>query len=256
MLICFMAVESSKEFNRISQEYDQGRVSEDIYFWAGEASRLAGLNSNSLIVDVGCGTGNYGIGIKVKTHATVVGFDPVPGMLAQAREKAPDFPVIRAVTEKIPFRGDVFDLSYAAQVWHHIQGRQEAAHELSRILKLRGCHIAHTISHLQLNEKIVFKFFPEIKANQLRVYPSDDEFTTIFRKAGFKTVEVYPYNVERYQSVDEFIEIAEKKLWSMFRPITEDGLKKGVVELKKWKKEQNDAPVRNDEMISLFIARK
>ena len=68
--------------------------------------------------------------------------------------------------------------------------------------------------------------------------------------------ETYPYNVERYQSSDEFIEIAEKKLWSMFRPITQAGLEKGVAELKQWKKEHGNEPIRNDETITLFVGRK
>ncbi len=42
----------------------------------------------------------------------------------------------------------------------------------------------------------------------------------------------------------------------MFRPITQAGLEKGVAELKKWKKEHGDEPIRNDEMITLFVGRK
>jgi hypothetical protein len=62
--------------------------------------------------------------------------------------------------------------------------------------------------------------------------------------------------MERYQSADEFIEIADKKLWSMFRPITQAGLERGVAELKRWKREHGDDPIRNDEMITLYVGRK
>ncbi len=251
-----MAFESSRIFNKISGVYDRGRVSEDHMFWAGEAERIAHIDSCSLVVDMGCGTGNYGLGIKVKTHATVVGFDPVPGMLAQAKEKAPDFPTVLAVSEHMPFRSNVFDLVYAAQVWHHVVVKQDAADECYRILKLGGTKIAHTIGHAQLREKVVFKFFPEILQNQLDVYPSDEAFMTYFKRAGFKTTEIYPYAIERYQTSDEFIEIAEKKLWSMFRPITQVGLERGVADLKRWKVEHNDDPIRNDELITLFVGRK
>jgi len=41
----------------------------------------------------------------------------------------------------------------------------------------------------------------------------------------------------------------------MFRPITEEGLKKGVAELWAYKAEHN-APVRNDELITLVVASK
>jgi ubiquinone/menaquinone biosynthesis C-methylase UbiE len=250
-----MAV-SNPHFNNVSGHYDRGRVSEDIWFWAGEAEKLARLGEGSLIVDMGCGTGNYGLGIQFRTGCTVVGFDPSIGMLKQAREKTPGFPIVQSVAEHMPFRSDVFDLVYAAQVWHHVRGRQEAATECNRILRLGGTKIAHTIGHAQLNSKVVFRFFPEIKQGQLDAYPSDEAFQTFFGNAGFRETEIIPYNVERYQSADEFIVIAEKKLWSMFRPITQAGLEKGVAELKKWKKEHGSEPIRNDEMITLFVWRK
>ena len=250
-----MAV-SNPHFNKVSMNYDRGRVSEDIWFWAGEAERLAHLDSGSLVIDMGCGTGNYGLGIRARTHATVVGFDPAIGMLKQAWEKTPDLPVLQSVAEHMPFRNDVFDLVYAAQVWHHVIDKQAAATECYLILRRGGAKIAHSISHSQLNSKVVFKFFPEIKKSQLDAYPSDEAFKIYFAKAGFHLTEVYPYNMERYQSADEFIEIAEKKLWSMFRPISKDGLEKGVADLMKWKAENGDAPIRNDEMITLFVGRK
>jgi ubiquinone/menaquinone biosynthesis C-methylase UbiE len=86
------------EFHRISGEYDKGRISEDIAFWAQEARKIGGLTESSLVVDMGCGTGNYGIGIKDVVGCTVVGFDPVLGMLRQAIEKDLGFPVVRAVS--------------------------------------------------------------------------------------------------------------------------------------------------------------
>ena len=103
---------------------------------------------------------------------------------------------------------------------------------------------------------MVFKYFPEIKQNQLNVYPSNEEFTQYFTAAGFSSVDFHEYSEERYQTVDEFVEIAEKKLWSMFRPITEAGLRKGVKELLAYKKRTGDAPVRNDELITLVVAQK
>jgi SAM-dependent methyltransferase len=231
-----MAV-SNPHFNKVSGTYDRGRVSEDIWFWAGEAEKIAKLNAGSLVVDMGCGTGNYGLGIATRTGCTVIGFDPSIGMLKQAREKAPEFPIVQAVGEHMPYRSNVFDLVYAA------------------VLRKGGTQVAHTIGHAQLHEKVVFKFFPEIKQGQLDAYPSDEDFKKAYAAAGLKT-EIAPYLIERYQTADELIEIAEGKLWSMFRPITKEGLEKGVAMLKKWEKEHPNEPIRNDEMITLFVGRK
>ncbi len=116
--------------------------------------------------------------------------------------------------------------------------------------------VVRTISHEQLREKVVFRFFPEILDNQLRVYPSDEEFSRYFGNAGFSSTEHYAYRLERYQAPSEFIEVARKKLWSMFRPITLEGLERGVEGLRRFEREHPGKPIRNDESITLIVARK
>jgi len=116
--------------------------------------------------------------------------------------------------------------------------------------------VIRTISHEQLHEKVVFKYFPEIKANQLSVYPSNDDFSRYFGTAGFRETVFHAYSLERYQSAEEFVEIAEKRLWSMFRPISEEGLRRGVEALRRYHEESGGEPVRNDELITLVVASK
>jgi ubiquinone/menaquinone biosynthesis C-methylase UbiE len=72
---------SGKEFNRISEDYDLGRSSENIEFWAKKASFHTGTNQNSLVLDLGSGTGLYTIGIRKECKSTLCGMDPVLGML-------------------------------------------------------------------------------------------------------------------------------------------------------------------------------
>ncbi|MBS7630092.1 hypothetical protein KEJ47_00715 [Candidatus Bathyarchaeota archaeon] len=78
----------------------------------------------------------------------------------------------------------------------------------------------------------MFKYFPEILENQFRVYPSKEDFRKYFEGAGFTSVEEYEYNFERYQDPLQLIEAAEGKLLSMFRPISEEGLERGVSRIK------------------------
>jgi ubiquinone/menaquinone biosynthesis C-methylase UbiE len=186
----------------------------------------------------------------------MLGMDPAVGMLGQAREKSRDVHWFNGIGEWLPVRDGLLDCVFSSQVWHHIQDRQGTADECGRALKSDGTVVIRTIGHRQLHEKVVFKYFPEIKQNQLDVYPSDEEFTGYFTKAGFKSVEFHEYSEERYQTVEEFIEIATKRLWSMFRPITDEGLLKGVAELRQYYEDTGGAPVRNDEMITLVVSRK
>ena len=251
-----MSRKSSTDFGKIAKEYDKGRSSENVEFWAEETQRLAGLSEESYILDLGCGTGLYTAGLQQQTGATICGFDPVPGMLGQAREKFDLIHFFTGVGEHIPLRQGLFDCVFSSQVWHHIEDKQGTASECGRVLKEGGSTVIRTISHEQLHEKVVFKYFPEIKDNQLRVYPSNDEFKEYFGNVGFKETIPHAYYMERYQTVEEFVEIAEKKLWSMFRPISEEGLRKGVEDLWKYNEETGGEPVRNDELITLVVSKK
>jgi len=247
---------SGREFGKIAKEYDKGRSSENVELWAAETKRLAGLSEGSYILDLGCGTGLYTVGLMEETGATMCSFDPVPGMLGQARLKSRDVHWFNAMGEWMPLRPGVQDCVFSSQVWHHIEDKQGTADECGRVLKAGGHAVIRTISHEQLHEKVVFKYFPEIKANQLSVYPSNDDFRRYFGEAGFRETVFHAYSLERYQSVEEFVEIAEKRLWSMFRPISEEGLRRGVDALLRYGEESGGEPVRNDELITLVVASK
>ena len=244
------------EFTRISAEYDKGRSSENVEFWAEEAALIAGLDEDSTVLDLGCGTGIYTIGIDLRTRATMCGLDPSAGMLRQARAKTASVHWFNAVGEAVPLRQGVFDCVFSSQVWHHIADRQGTADECGRVLRPGGTVVIRTISHAQLRRKVVFEFFPEILDNQLRVYPLEEDFNGYFANTGFASTEHLAYELERYQSASEFIEIAQKKLWSMFRPISEEGLKAGVEKLRQHERDYPGQPVRNDETITLVVARK
>ena len=123
-------------------------------------------------------------------------------------------------------------------------------------MKPKGTVVIRTISHKQLRRKVVFEYFPEILENQLRVYPSEEDFNSYFGDASFASIKHHAYEMERYQAASELIEIAEKKLWSMFRPITIEGLEKGIEKLRRYEKAHPGQPVRNDETITLVVAKK
>ena len=248
--------ESSKVFGGIAKDYDKGRSSENVELWAEETRRIAGLNKSSIVLDLGCGTGLYTAGLLSETGATLCGMDPVPDMLGKSMEKSRSIHWFNAIGERLPLRPSVLDCIFSSQVWHHIEDKQGTADECGRALKAGGYVVIRTISHEQLRQKVVFKYFPEIMENQLRVYPSNEDFERYFSNAGFSNTTEIPYTLERYQTVEEFVEIAEKKLWSMFRPISQEGLEKGVEQLWRYKESHGDEPIRNDELITLVVSCK
>lgn len=246
-----MSKESSNAFGKIANDYDKGRRSENVEYWSKETHSIARLKEGDLVLDLGCGTGVYSKGLRDETSVIMCGLDPSIEMLNQARHKSKDIHWLNAKGEWLPMRDYIINSIFSSQVWHHIQDKQRTAKECGRVLKKGGRTIIRTISHDQLHKKIVFHYFPEIKENQLRVYPTNEEFTLYFKNAGFKSTKFHKYNLKRYQTIEELIEIAEKKLWSMFRPITQEGLERGINDLRRYYKESGGMAIRNDELITL-----
>jgi len=241
-----------------ASEYDKGRR-EDFTFWIKESSRIAGLNQNSKILDLGCGTGNYALEFRRNWSSnSICGLDPDSQMISQARAKDADKSIdwCLGVGENFPFHSQSFDCIFASQVWHHIKDRWRAAAECFRVLKKEAPLIIRTLSHEQWKQKTVTQLFPEVLQVELIRYPSDKNFEEYFHKAGFNNVEFRRYEIEMYTSPDEYIEAARKKLWSMFWHLSEEAIDRGVSKLLEYKHMNPDKLIRNDELITLVVAWK
>jgi len=239
-----------------ASEYDKGRRDEDFPFWVREASRIAELNENSKILDLGCGTGNYTLEFKQNMGLnSICGLEPDPQMISQARVKDVDKSInwCTGAGESMPFVSETFDCVFSSQVWHHIKDRWRAAAECFRVLKEKAPLIVRTISREQWKRKTVIQLFPEVLAVELGRYPSDRDFKWYFNKAGFRQVKFYSYEIERYVSPYDLIEVAQKKLWSMFWHLSDKAIESGVKKLLEYKQMNPNKPIRNDELITLVV---
>lgn len=240
-----------------ASEYDKGRRDEDFPFWVREASRIAELNENSKILDLGCGTGNYTLEFRQNMALnSICGLEPDPQMISQARVKDVDKSINWCVGagENLPFVSGTFNCVFSSQVWHHIKDRERAASECFRVLKENSPLIIRTISHEQWKRKTVTQLFPEVLTLELGRYPSDRDFEGYFYKAGFHPVKFYYYEIERYVPPDDLIEVAQKKLWSMFWHLSDEAIERGVKKLIEYKRLNPEKPIRNDELITLVVA--
>lgn len=241
-----------------ARAYDKGRR-ENVVFWVEEVSRIARLNENSKILDLGCGTGIYtlGFGQNIALNS-VCGLEPDLQMVSYAKIKDTGKLInwCGGIGEDVPFNSESFDCVFSSQVWHHIKDRRRAASECFRVLKEESPLIVRTILHEQWKRKTVVEFFPEVLELELRRYPSNRDFEEYFYGAGFSRVKFCYYELERYMFPDEFLEVAHRKLWSMFWHLSDEVINRGVKKLLEYKLVKPNKPIRNDELITLVIAWK
>ena len=240
-----------------AKEYDKGRTGENIGYWVEEASRIAGLDEDSKVLDFGCGTGNYTLGfVQSEAPGFICGLEPDVQMISAARMKDAQRRVnwCIGVGEGIPFKKETFSCIFSSQVWHHLKDKEKAAAECCRVLRKNAPIVVRTISHDQWKEKTVTRFFPEVLQVELRRYPSEADYRRYFLEAGSKRVEFHRHTLEQYSTPDEYIEVAKKKLWSMFWHLTDEQIREGIAKLLEYRNAHPGEALRNDDLITLVVA--
>ena len=103
------------------------------------------LRQASTVVDVGCGTGTQTILLKQEApHATVIGIDVDPVMIARAKEKSraagADVSFEVAEAGALPFADHSIDVVVSTLVFHHLldHEKKRALAEIRRVLKAAG----------------------------------------------------------------------------------------------------------------------
>jgi demethylmenaquinone methyltransferase / 2-methoxy-6-polyprenyl-1,4-benzoquinol methylase len=125
-------------FDSTAEDYD--RMERILGFgtgpwYRGEALERAGLKAGMRIVDIGTGTGLVAReAVRITGDASlVVGVDPSPGMMAQA--KLPGVQLVEGRAEAIPFPDASFDFLSMGYALRHISDLSVAFREFHRVMK-------------------------------------------------------------------------------------------------------------------------
>lgn len=94
------------------------------------------------ILDVGCGTGRLLRSAELRfPGATLIGVDPAPSMVEQAKALLPPGSKIRfqhATAEQLPFAAGEFDLVFSTMTFHHWHVQRQGMAEVKRVLSPQG----------------------------------------------------------------------------------------------------------------------
>ena len=124
----------SIDYDKVSKVYDNVRVGDPEM--VHQLLQGVPLDNHSIVLDVGCGTGNNTLLFSESTNATVVGSDVSYGMLEKACEKSRQIPLVQAPADVLPFANNTFHLVFMTEVIHHLPSPDQSIMETYRVLKM------------------------------------------------------------------------------------------------------------------------
>lgn len=188
------------------------------------------LTSESQVLEVGCGTGNYISAIALAISARCFGLEPSSAMLESSRKKTAAVSWSQGSAEALPYPEGAFDLVFSVDVIHHIQNRPAYFDEAFRVLKRGGWFATGTDAEKIIRERIPLShYFPETVEAELKRYPKDGEIQRLLATEHFDHVS------------EEIVEFAyllsdaaafERKAFSSLHLISENAFNHGLGRLK------------------------
>lgn len=219
----------SIDYNILAKDYDLTRTANInvINLFAAELPL-----DGKVILDFGCGTGNFTYAIKKLTTAEIYGVEPSDGMREKALAKG--LHVRLGDHSVIPFDDAFFDFIYMTDVIHHVPDLHVMFSEFVRVLKPGGLVCILTESHQQIETRFWVKHFPATVGVEKKRYPDIPVIIDAAKTVGLDEYKIITTDTDSDITITEdFVRLAENKGFSMFRLIEESDYQVGLAALKK-----------------------
>ena len=152
------------------------------------SSAISNLREGAIIVDIGCGTGDYIAALSKKYgNRRFFGLDLSNEMLDIARTRCEDAEFQSGnADEQFPYPDDFADMLYCVDVIHHLTDLTTFFGESFRVLKSSGMLVIVTDSEEDIRGRSLSECFPEVLNVELARYPRIKELMHIASNVGFK----------------------------------------------------------------------
>jgi ubiquinone/menaquinone biosynthesis C-methylase UbiE len=183
------------EYARAAERYDE-KWAFYVEATTRETLRRIPMTAKARLLDVGCGTGELLRRMRAKyPDAALAGLDPVPQMLAVARDKLGGKEDLRiGYADSLPWPAAGFDVVVSCNMFHYITHPVEALREMARVIRPGGalvltdwcddyiaCRLCNL--YLRLTNRAFYKTY------------SEAECLDLLGQAGFGTVRFERYKI-------------------------------------------------------------
>ncbi|MFW9831223.1 MAG: class I SAM-dependent methyltransferase [Candidatus Thorarchaeota archaeon] len=212
------------DYDQLAQEYVQHRrVHPEILKAFVKTSQI---KSQSKVLEIGCGTGNYITAVRKQTSAIAYGIDPSTQMLEHARKISPEITFELGRVENLQFSDAFFDFVFSVDVIHHIDDIIHYFEEIYRVLKPGGklCTVTDSEEIIRTRRPLAF-YFPETIEVDLHRYPSIFVLRKRMEQTRFRDIQhsivEFAYPITNNQAYRD-------KAFSCLQLISQEAFQKGI----------------------------
>jgi SAM-dependent methyltransferase len=175
----------SIDYDKVSRIYDTSRAANTETI--EKLVELLHIGSDSVVLDMGCGTGNYAAALQ-RVAKMVIGVDSSTGMIEHARAKFPELPLICGDVTSLPFGSEAFDGAFAIQVLHHVEEKEVFLTEAYRVIRKGTFLVIDSCSHRQMRTFWDYHYFPKGLEVDIARIPDAEEIASLLERTGFSNV--------------------------------------------------------------------
>jgi ubiquinone/menaquinone biosynthesis C-methylase UbiE len=184
-----------------------------------------------LVLDIGAGTGVFAAALAEfwKDARPVVGVDRSFAMTSEARRLRRNRRVeyLLGDAAALPIRDVTVDLVLLSRVIHHFPDRVRVARELARVTRAGSRVVIRTTVSERLDSS-VYQYWPELLESDRRRFPSEDEITAEFVRAGFDLFAATSFSQPVAKDLGAYRDRMRERPQSKFAFITDEQFRDGL----------------------------
>ncbi|RXA20923.1 class I SAM-dependent methyltransferase [Methanosarcina sp. MSH10X1] len=144
--------------------------------------------NNSLLLDIGGGSGRFAIPLHLKGRKVVV-LDSSANALSSLKNKQSDLPTIRGNGEKLPFKSGTFDIIFVIETIEYIADKEDFLRDCHKMLKEEGILIVTILNRLSYK-----MLHPNRRKRPEFYWTTYNKFKGLLALAGFDTKKAFGFN--------------------------------------------------------------
>ena len=180
------------------------------------------------VLDLGCGTGRFAAALTEQHDCSVVGVDPSPGMLAQARGREAAVTWLDGRAEAIPLEDGSVERAFLQTVVHLVEDRRAASAELRRVVEPGGIVAILTIHPAGAKRFWMADLMPSWAAIDDARCPDPDVLVDELNAAGFASTGWTPTPMRLRYTREEAAHLLRERFASSLSLISDAELEAGA----------------------------